>query len=169
MGENIRLLAITDAQPIAAAFATIGWSKPAEQFRRYFSEQQANERVVFVAERDGMFAGYVTLNRNPRYAPFRTSGVPLIEDLNVLPQFRRRGLGTALVGRAEEAAVVTDNRVGIGVGLTRDYGAAQRLYVRLGYIPDGNGIAYKEQPVPWGEQIVVDDALLLYLVKRLDI
>jgi hypothetical protein len=35
------------------------------------------------------------------------------------------------------------NRVGLGVELCADYGPAQMLYIKKGYIPDGNGVTYK--------------------------
>lgn len=56
---------------------------------------------------------------------------------------------------------------GIGVGMSPDYGAAQRLYVRRGYIPDGRGLVSRGRPVVWGAAVVVDDDLALYFTKRL--
>lgn len=56
---------------------------------------------------------------------------------------------------------------GIGVGLDPDYGAAQRLYVLRGYVPDGRGLHYRDHYVKYGEQITVDDELALYLTKEL--
>ena len=56
---------------------------------------------------------------------------------------------------------------GIGVGMSPDYGAAQRLYVRRGYVPDGRGLTSKGSPVKPGDEITVDDALVLYLTKTL--
>lgn len=164
---TIRRLAASDPEPIAAAFAKIGWSKPAEQYERYFVEQERGRRLTFVAEVGGEFAGYVTLNRNPEYPPFREAGIPEIQDLNVLPSFRCRGIGTALVQAAEDSARKQSNIVGIGVGLSPDYGSAQRLYVRLGYIPDGRGLAYRNRSVALGERVTVDDDLVLYLTKQL--
>ena len=57
--------------------------------------------------------------------------------------------------------------VGIGVGLFSDYGAAQRLYILRGYVPDGNGITYQGQFVKYGDEVVVDDDLVLHMVKSL--
>jgi hypothetical protein len=59
--------------------------------------------------------------------------------------------------------------VGIGVGMDADYGAAQRLYVLRGYIPDGKGLTYKNRFVRYGEQVTVDDGLVLHFTKRLAI
>ena len=39
----------------------------------------------------------------------------------------------------------------IGVGLYNDYGRAQKLYVHLGYVPDGHGVTYAYQSIVPGE------------------
>jgi hypothetical protein len=57
--------------------------------------------------------------------------------------------------------------VGIGVGLSADYGAAQRMYVKRGYIPDGRGVSYNDHfPAP-GETLPLDDSLVLHFTKDL--
>jgi len=48
-----------------------------------------------------------------------------------------------------------------------DYGNAQRLYVKLGYIPDGQGVIVGDTYPNAGDRVRLDDALVLYLVKRL--
>ncbi|CAA9349909.1 MAG: Acetyltransferase [uncultured Gemmatimonadetes bacterium] len=159
----IRPLDAADPPVIAATFAMIGWSKPREQYERYLAEQEAGERQVWVAWVDNEFAGYVTLNRRPAYPVFREHGIPEIQDLNVLPAFRRRGIGSALLEGAERAAGA---RVGIAVGLGADYGSAQRLYVRRGYVPDGRGVAYRGRTAGYGEQVVVDDDLVLCFTRE---
>ena len=97
----------------------------------------------------------------------RAALVPEISDFNVLPDFRRQGIGTALMDEAERVIAARSPVAGVGVGMTRDYGNAQRLYVRRGYAPDGNGLMTHERPVIHGESVVVDDDLVLYLTKRL--
>lgn len=164
---TIRRLAASDPTLISAAFAEVGWAKPVEQYERYLAEQGAGRRLTLVAEVGGAIAGYVTLNWDPAYPPFREAGLPEVQDLNVLPPFQRRGLGAALVRAAEGAARGRSEAVGIGVGLGPDYGAAQRLYVRLGYVPDGRGVAYADRVVEPGERVVVDDDLVLHLTKVL--
>jgi ribosomal protein S18 acetylase RimI-like enzyme len=89
-------------------------------------------------------------------------------DLNVLPAFRRQGIATRLLDTAEQLVVQRASAVGIGVGMDSDYGAAQRLYVRRGYVPDGSGLTYGCVHVKYGDQIRVDDSLVLYLVKQLE-
>lgn len=57
--------------------------------------------------------------------------------------------------------------VGIGVGLYKDYGTAQRLYVQMGYIPDGMGVTYKSSYITPREQYPVDDDLIFWMKKSL--
>jgi len=166
---RIATLAQGDAQKIAAAFAAIGWQshKPAEQFDRYFAEQQRSERAVLVAQLDEAFAGYVTIVWASAYEAFRSAGIPEIADFNVLPALRRRGIGTALMDAAEALAAERSETVGIGVGLYPDYGPAQRLYVLRGYVPDGRGIAWRGRNAEPMDAVVVDDDLTLHLTRKL--
>lgn len=163
----IRPLREADAALLSAAFAAIGWSKPSSLYQRYFSEQQSGARHVFVATAAEAFAGYVTLSWRPTYPSFIEEKVPEIQDLNVLPQFRRAGVGSALLDAAERHAATRVAAVGIRVGLDQGYAAAQRLYVRRGYVPDGLGLARGDRTVAFGEQVVVDHDLLLSFTKQL--
>lgn len=86
---------------------------------------------------------------------------------NVLPAFRRRGIGSQLLEVAERTAAAKSNQVGIGVGLYADYGAAQKLYVKRGYVPDGRGITYNYLPLAPDSMTTLDDDLVLWLIKRL--
>jgi hypothetical protein len=58
--------------------------------------------------------------------------------------------------------------VGIGVGMDPDYGAAQRLYVERGYVPDGRGLWKGSHYVTYGDNVTVDDDLVLMFTKKLD-
>jgi GNAT superfamily N-acetyltransferase len=164
------MLEITPLRPedpalFEAAFEAIGWHKPAAQYQRYLDEQTADQRPVLVARVDGEFAGYVTVVWEPVYEAFREANIPEIQDFNVLPKFRRQGIGSALMDAAE-ALIATRSRIaGIGVGLYPDYGPAQRLYVLRGYVPDGRGIAAETVPVRPGQVVRVDDELALYFTR----
>ena len=85
----------------------------------------------------------------------------------MLPAFRRRGIGSALLDAAESVAAERSRVVGIGVGLDPDYGPAQRLYVRRGYVPDGRGITWRNSTVSYRDQVLVDDDLVLWLTRSL--
>ena len=166
MNTTIRLLEIQDIQLISLSFTTIGWNKPTSLYEGYLAEQDRGERVVLVAYSDNDFTGYVTIVWQSYYPPFAEEGIPEINDLNVLPDFRRRGIASALLDEAERRIFERSRIAGIGVGMHAGYGAAQRMYALRGYVPDGLGLSYKGQPVEHGQQVPVDDDLLLYLTKE---
>lgn len=162
---HIRELLAADIPEIVEAFKNIGWNKPESQYRTYLTQQTVDERLVLVARVSDEFAGYVTVVWETEYPPFRRDGIPEIKDLNVLPEFQRRGIGSALMTTAENAAAKRNPIVGIGVGLFLDYGAAQRMYVKRGYVPDGEGVYYGQKRVLPGEEVPVDDSLVLFLTR----
>jgi ribosomal protein S18 acetylase RimI-like enzyme len=164
---TIRELADADGPVIARAFAAQGWHKPEEQYRRYFEQTTRGERVVLVAEDEAGFAGYVTIEWASGYSPFREAGIPEITDLNVLRRCHRHGIATALLEEAERRIGERSRVAGIGVGLTADYGAAQILYVRRGYVPDGRGVWQAGRHLQAGDTAIVNDDLALMLTKRL--
>jgi len=164
---SITRLTDADIPEIAAAFATLGWNKPASQYWNYLDQQTKNERMVLVARRDGVFSGYVTLLFESHHGEFEAIGAPEIADFNVLPSYRNRGIGSALMDAIEEESRSKNSIVGIAVGLTADYGAAQRMYVKRGYIPTGAGLFADGKAPSYGEQVTVDDGLLLTFTKKL--
>jgi ribosomal protein S18 acetylase RimI-like enzyme len=164
---TIRWLEAGDIPQIAKAFEEIGWNKPASQYERYLLEQKSNTRVVYVAFMETQFAGYLTIFWTSFYEPFRERNIPEIVDFNVLPKFRRMGIGTRLMDEAESEIAKVSSIAGIGVGMTPDYGAAQRLYVLRGYIPDGLGLHWRDHHIHYGEAVTVDDDLALFLTKEL--
>ncbi|MBS0272747.1 MAG: GNAT family N-acetyltransferase [Proteobacteria bacterium] len=164
---DIRYLQQSDILLIVSAFKDIGWDKPASLYHTYLKEQIAHLRSVWVAFKEGVFAGYVTLKWNSEYAPFHKKNIPEISDLNVLPHFRKQGIASTLLDLVEAEARQKSAIIGIGVGLSIDYGNAQKLYVKRGYIPDGNGITYHYQPIPYGNNTRLDDDLVLWFTKKL--
>jgi GNAT superfamily N-acetyltransferase len=130
-------------------------------------EQSRKTRACHVAFVEGQFAGYLTICWQSTYEPFHEKNIPEIVDFILLPQFRRMGIGNKLMDRAESEIAKVSPVAGIGVGMTADYGAAQRLYVLRGYIPDGCGLHWKDHYVQFREEIRVDDDLALYFTKEL--
>ena len=65
-----------------------------EDDRRYLREVVLPRMEVWVAEADGVVAGFTTLGTR--------DGVDFMEHLYVAPAHQRRGIGTALVERAKE-------------------------------------------------------------------
>ena len=126
---------------------------------------QANTLILMV---DNVPAGYCLLNWEPKYGLYQKLGIPEIQDLNILPDFRRRGLATALICHCETLARNKGlEQIGISYGLDASYGPAQRLYTKLGYMPDGNGVTYDRAGVNFGEMRPIDDDLCLMMVKDL--
>lgn len=163
----IRLLESQDIPEIVQAFEEINWNKPASQYERYLLQQKLEMRDVYVAFVDEEFAGYLTICWKSSYEPFLAKEIPEIVDFNVLPKFRRMGIGTQLMDRAEAEISKVSATAGIGVGMTADYGAAQQLYVLRGYLPDGRGLHWRDHHVRYGEKVQVDDDLALYFTKAL--
>jgi GNAT superfamily N-acetyltransferase len=166
MGITIRLFEKEDIEAIASSFRQIGWRRAVSEYDSYLAEQDRGERVVLVALYNGAFAGYVTIVWTSAYPPFAEEGIPEINDLNVLPAFRRRGVASSLVNEAEKWIFERSPVAGIGVGMHADYGAAQRMYALMGYVPDTRGLFYRGQQVVPGQEVSVDDDLILYLTKE---
>lgn len=140
---NFRALEKVDIPQIVAAFDEIGWNKPSSLFQKYFEEQKNNTRLVWVAFKENVFVGYVCLKWHSDYQHFADKNIPEISDLNVLQKFRQQGIGSKLLDLAEAEAQKRSQYVGLGTGLYSDYGNAQKLYIKRGYITDGCGITYK--------------------------
>ncbi|MFA5591801.1 MAG: GNAT family N-acetyltransferase [Micavibrio sp.] len=112
--------------------------------------------------------GFCLLNWRPRYGFYKKLGIPEIQDLNVAPAHRRKGIAGALIDYCENLAREQKcDYMGISVGLTKDYGPAQILYAKRGYVPDGNGVTYDRDGVAKGQACLVDDNLALMMVREL--
>lgn len=164
---TVRPMLEKDCKAFAGGFAAQGWDKPLSQFEKYLREQESGARRVIVAEWRGETAGYTTLLPQSG-GPFEGKGWPEICDFNVLEKFQRRGIGSKILDAAERLAGETSGTVCLGVGLYRGYGPAQRLYVKRGYVPDGSGVWYRDQPLEPFASCRNDDSLVLYLSKKLD-
>ncbi len=119
-------------------------------------------------ENKGKGVGFCILNWCPKYAYFRKANLPEIQDLNVLREYRRQGIGRAIISHCENIVRKKGiGEVGIGVGLDSSFGAAQRLYIKMGYIPDGSGVSYDRIQVAKGEFRPIDENLCLMMTKNL--
>ncbi len=126
----------------------------------------SQERTTFLVLLHGAFAGWGHLVHKPGYSYFVENGIPEIQNFDVIPPYRKRGVGSQLIDAIERYAFHSYEVIGIGFGLYADYGAAQRMYVKRGYIPDGKGIMYKNMPVAPGSMVRADDDLALFLTKE---
>lgn len=128
-------------------------------------ESGAWTALMAVAGGRDIGGGYI--NWRPKYRLYERLGLPEVQDLRVLEAYRRHGAGEALVTAAEDRARKRGcTGLGISVGLHAGFGAAQRLYTRLGFMPDGLGVTYDREPVPEGEKRPIDDDLALMLLKH---
>ncbi len=166
---ELKSLQIEDCEIISNAFRDIGWNKPVELFQQYNDEQSQGLRHCYVALYDDKIAGYTTLLRTSKYEFFQRNNIPEISDLNILPIFQKKGLGTALINECEKTAIQQLNAgsIGLGVGLTADYSDALSLYLNLDYCFDKKGIAYSGKTLEYNSKTIVDDELNLYLTKKL--
>jgi GNAT superfamily N-acetyltransferase len=164
---QFRRASLPDGEGLYSLYAKMGKKEPG-YFERCIEEQEAGRREILIASDGGGDIGYGMLNREPQYALYKRLGMPEIQDLNVVPEARKRGAGAALIKALEDLARrLGYKQIGISVGLHSEYGAAQRLYVKLGYVPDGLGVAYDRVTVAAGEIRPLDDNLCLMMVRDL--
>lgn len=166
MKVSIRQQEEQDGEMISRVFASIGWNRSVSEYHKYYKEQCAGSRIVLIAFVNDDFAGYVTVVWQSDYPYFKKNNIPEIQDLNVLPKFRRRKVATNLLDKAEKIVSDRSNIVGIGVGLHPGYNVAQKLYVLRGYVPDGMGVVYKDKYIKEKQTVVADDDLILHLIKK---
>ncbi|MCX7122758.1 MAG: GNAT family N-acetyltransferase, partial [Gammaproteobacteria bacterium] len=128
-----------DARFFADYFKKLGWHKPLSQFEAYIAEAEQGIRTNLVAISNELPVGYLTILWESDHPYFQERHIPEVKDLNVFPAERGKGFGKALLQAAEKCVFERSKTVGLGVGLTFDYGVAQMLYVKQGYIPNGEG------------------------------
>ena len=166
MNCTIRNMIKSDIESLSHGFMNQGWPGREEILARYFLEQESGEREVLVVEIDGAVAGYVTILPSAKHGPF-AEVYPELSDFNVFEPFRNQGIGNQLLERSRKTSQsFVSSKVTLGVGLHLGYGPAQRLYIKRGYIPDGTGVWYRNQPLEMNATSQNNDDLVLYLVKE---
>ena len=165
---TIRYMKDDDSIKIVDEFKLQGWNKDIETLEKYYKEQILGYRKVLVAEVDDNIAGYVTLLPEAKNGPFANKKIPEIVDFNVFIKYQNKGIGSNLIDIAEKIAKESSNIVSLGVGVHYGYGAAQRMYVKRGYIFDGSGVWYKNKQLEQYANCVNDDDLVLYMSKNLE-
>jgi GNAT superfamily N-acetyltransferase len=166
MSVSITMLEAKDIPELADAFIRTVWKTKASYFQKLLAEQNENKLVFLVAHYSGKIAGFLYIRWYSEYPPFAEKNIPEIKDLRVLPEYRRKGIATDLMDEAEKRAFESSPVVGLGVGLYADYGPAQQMYIRRGYVLDGRGMMYDNKPVTPGTNVFVDDELSIYLTKE---
>ena len=165
---TLKTLSPSDLDVFHESFKGTYLSDRFDLFKKYLKEHLDKTRYVLLACYNAKIVGYVTLQYVSEYENFKKDNIPEIVDFNVVPCFRRSGIGRKLLKRIEYIAKESGyDQVGIGVGLYDDYGVAQRLYVKMKYIPDATGVHYDKKPVKAGTKVTVDDSLAIYFTKKL--
>jgi len=165
---ELRTATVCDIPKLWDMAVAMGAAKEDGYFDKSLEFQEQGHRDVFIASVDGVDVGYGMLAWQPKYTFFRKLGIAEIQDLNVLSDYRRRGIATMMIENCENLARERGHEyIGIGVGLDASYGAAQQLYVRRGYVPDGNGVTYDRKAISKGELRPIDDDMSLMLIKSL--
>jgi len=163
MSFDIRQAAEEDIPALYTLYDKIG-----KKDDGYFEACFEKDCLILIISKEETDIGFGILNFEPKYSLYQKLEIPEIQDLNIIPDARQQGAATALLEAFEN--IVRDQGiecVGISVGLTKDYGAAQRLYIKQGYVPDGYGITYDREGVTAGVSYPADDDLALMLIKDL--
>jgi len=164
----IRDMEKADAQALDDEYTAQGWHPDVNYYHFRMQEAAEGKCVALTAEYQGRPAGNVYLYFTANEGPFKGKGWPIIVDLGVLQKYQRKGIGQRLMEAAERIAAQRSDTVCLGVGLCKEYGTAQRMYIKRGYIPDGSGVWYQDkQCVQYETVFTVDDDLVIYLYKKL--
>lgn len=140
----------------------------AAKYARYLQDQQQGTRDILLCVMDRVIRGYVTIVWQSAYPPFARAYIPEIVDLYVHTDDRGMGLGAFLLKGAEEMVSKRGfSQIGIGVGVTADYGPAQRLYASRGYTLDGTGIWHRGEQTYEGDTITLEPRTNLMMQKKL--
>jgi GNAT superfamily N-acetyltransferase len=122
------LIACVDAGASVSFLKPLGRERARGFWKNVSAKVARGEALLLAAWCDGALAGTVQLGLDmPQNQPHRADVAKLLVD----PAFRRRGLGEALMRRAEQAAVRIGRRLLVLDTLKGD--AAERLYTRLGW------------------------------------
>lgn len=147
-----------------------GFGHDIARYVRYMQDVQRDERFVLLALDDETqcVLGYITLLWHSEYPPFAHSGTPEIADFIVCKDRRGTGIGKQLLSAVQDEAVRRGKKhIGLGVGLGKDYGVAQRLYGSYGFIPDGSGIWSHGKQVRDTDTVILSPRCVLMMVKAL--
>ena len=164
----IRDMEPTDAQIFDDEYTAQGWHPDINYYHMRMREAAEGKCAALTAEYNGNPAGSLYLYFDAQEGPFKGMKIPEIVDFSVLQKYQRKGIGNRLMDTAEQLAAQRSDTVTLSVGLCREYGAAQRIYAKRGYIPDGSGVWYQNQQcIQYETTCTIDDDLVLFLSKKL--
>jgi ribosomal protein S18 acetylase RimI-like enzyme len=130
-----------------------------------FEDHEDGSSTTILGYEAGRLVGIVTIRWHSHYPLFRERQIPLIQNIEIRYEDRGRGLGNQMLERTEQEIARRSSRAGLVVGISEDYGPAQRLYTKRGFVPDGRGVCRQFTPLKIGDVVTVDHDLLLWLVK----
>lgn len=163
---DVRVMTQNDIALICEAADDAG-EENVSYFERQLANQDKQECTALIALCDGEVAGHVFLYYKCRWGGMANCNLPSVVDLVVFEKYRKKGIATKLMNIAEEIAKEYGSKIYLDVCLNSEYGPAQVLYIKRGYVPDGKGVYYEEKVCETNADCKNDDELTLCLVKEL--
>lgn len=144
---------------------TVFFSGDDKTINENFEDHENGASTSILGYEAGRLVGIVTIRWFSHYPLFRERGIPLIQNIEIRWEDRGRGIGNLMLERTEQEIAWRSPIAGLVVGLSEDYGPAQRLYAKRGYIPDGRGVCHGHTPLKNGDVVTISGDLLLWLTK----
>ena len=91
---------------------------------------------VYAAQCEGRFVGWIALVRMPKLSRFEGPGYIYVDELWVQEDFRRRGIGAALLKTADDWAGEAGD-IGVRLYVNTQTPGARRLYEKCGFAAQG--------------------------------
>lgn len=163
---SVRRMTYADIPAICEAYDHKS-DNDAAYLNRQLANQDKQECSALLALYHENVAGYVLLYYRCRWGGLANCNLPSVVDLIVFKDYRQKKIATVLMDVAENIAKKHCDKVYLDVCLNAEYGPAQRLYTKRGYIPDGKGIYYEGKVCETDADCKNNDELALCLVKNL--
>lgn len=164
---EIRRVRLEELPSVIDLFRTQVYVANPDEAEEHFADHALRGGETFLARDGENLAGYLTLRWESHNPAFRDNGIPLIHHLAVFEAYRRQGVATRLMDAGEGLIATRASKAGITVGIFDEYGAAQRLYAKRGYLPDGRGVCLGNRPIKEGETHAIDHNLIIWMTKDL--
>lgn len=164
---RIRSMELNEPQITSYPYTFLGKQSIINNYFNYCRVQEKGKTYIFSAEYDGKIVGYSKLKTQSTTGPFAGKSIPEIVDFTVFLEYQGRGFGNKILDVTEQAASKISNTISICIGLHQGYGAAQRIYARRGYIPDGSGVWFMGTPLEKYKNCCNNNELVIYLSKEL--